>query len=143
MMKQMIIEIDASASFSDMSEPLKNAIKRAHIQWPQNKMVGTKDVDGKKLILILCSISSAELGEWMNGTYIDDDQEQTEYQFNLGWKVLAEEDKRVIQKPIKTYMLPIPVFEENDEGEMVQTSEKAITSLKGVLQTWAGKKWQF
>lgn len=143
MMKQMIIEIDASASFSEMSEDIQKAVNRANIQWPQDKMVGTQEIDGKKLILILCSISGSELEEWMNGTYIEDDQEQTEHQFDLGWKVLAEEDKKIVQKPIKAYMSPIPVYEENDEGEMVQTGEKAIISLKGILQTWSGRKWQF
>lgn len=139
MIKQMIIEIDANASFSDMPEPLKNAIKRAHIQWPQTKMIGTKEVDGKKLILILCSISSAELDEWMNGTYIDDDPEQTEYQFNLGWKVLAEEGKKIYQKPILKYMPPINIYD--DDYELIDT--KIVTSLRGILQTFAGKQWQF
>jgi hypothetical protein len=136
-MKQMILEIDAAADFSAMPQPLQNAIKRAKIQWPQAKMIGTKEVDGKKLILILCDIEADQLDEWMNGVYIDSDE--TEYQFNLGWEILAVEGVKIKQGPILKYMPPVNLYD--DDFEVIDT--KIVTSLRGILQTWAGHKWQF
>lgn len=140
-MKQMILEITAGASFDAMPEELQGAIRRAKVSWPGSLLCGSEPVDGKQLILIMCGIEADELELWMNDNYpageYDENGDEITIAFGLDWSVLAVEGVKFTQKPILKYMSPLPILDEDNEV----IDYKSVTSLRGNLQTFAGRKW--
>lgn len=125
-MKQMIIAIDESFELSQMAPEVVSAIGDARIQWPEDQMVGTVAVDGKKLVLILSAVDRETL------------QSQI-YSFGLDWEILASEDDPIDHESILPYMAGTPVY--NDEDDSVDIVP--VTDITGKLQYWSGHSWQY
>lgn len=143
MKKQMILEIDETALYSEFQPELQKAISDAGVEWPEAQLLGTSAVNGKHLILILTTKSKDDLHLWMKGGYptgeIDEEGEEVTINFNLDWNVVAEEGQKINQNKLLPYFDDVPVFDEN--GDQVGT--EPVTELDGKLQTWAGHKWQY
>ena len=139
-MKQMILKIDESADFSEMPDSLKEAIKKANIQWPQGQMIGTHPYYSKRLVLIMTSLDKDTLTEWLGGQYptIDENGEPTIVDFGLNWEILAVEGEKIDQAPILKF-----IDDKIMEFEDGETYSEVVTDITGKLQTFAGHSWTY
>lgn len=128
-MSMMILKIDENTEFDVMGKELQDAIIRAGVRWPESRLLSTKPVDGKQLILINAVVDGETLERWMNVEYptneVNEFGQREKVAFNLGWEVLAEEGQIVDQS------LLIPFYIGNP------------ADLTGKLQTWSGKNWAY
>lgn len=139
-MKQMILKIDEEADFSLMPDLLKQAIAEGNIQWPQSQMVSTKSYYGKKLILVLTSLSKDTLNQWLTIGYpCMINKVEKIVDFKLNWKILAVEGEVVDQSKILPFMVDLPRF--NEQGEIIGYEE--VVDLTGKLQTFSGREWTY
>ena len=138
-MIQLIVEIDEGTSAAALPAEVQEKITELKIQWNESTLVGTKIVEGKKLILLLSSVGGDELQALMNEPFIsgqDDEGENIVEWFDLDWYVVAEESKTIDQS------LLLPYFKDKitvEDGEEI--SSTPLTDLNGIIQTYSGHNW--
>ena len=137
----MILKINENADFNAMPEILKRAIKEGDISWPENKMIGTKAVDGKKLILISTSLRKDELESWLIGFYpvADDEGDVSFIDFGLDWEIVACEGEIIDQDLIIPFINELPVYDENGEVDYFEE----VFDITDKLQTIGSRVWTY
>lgn len=137
-MKTMIImEIDADANLSSMPADFRRMLVLSGVEWPETSLIGTKEVKGRKIILINSNLSKEIMTDTVNTDAFDERGNQIK--FNLGWTVLACESEKVDQSVLLPYYEDIAVLDEN--GHII--GFEPVTDLTGKLQTWSGHAWQY
>ena len=142
-MIQLIVEIDEGMSASALPDEAQKKIAELGIQWNESTLIGTKAVEGKKLILLLSTIGGDELQEIMNEPFVigqDEEGENIVEWFNLDWFVVAEEGILIDQSLLLPYFSDKVTIEIDEDGEET-TGVETITDLNGIIQTYSGHKW--
>ena len=147
----MILEITRGYEFQQyppklrglIAKRLQEHIRKLKIEWPEDKMLGTKAIRNKQLVLITTPICRGELEKQFSFPLLDKDDEPVLDDNNepitiqLDWNILACQRHPVDQAPLLPYFEAVPVF--NEEGE--QVGEEPVTDLTGKLQHWFGNNW--
>jgi hypothetical protein len=138
-MRQMILAIDEGADFDLMPDLLKQAIKEAFVEWDLDTLPETKAFLGKRLILIQTKLSKAELETRMNEVYFytDENGDEQEINFNLGWEILAVEGEPIDELLLQPYFIDRILLDSDDN------ITETITSIKGRISSYAGRSWTY
>jgi hypothetical protein len=134
----MIIEVPENVLFADMPAELQKQIAKLNGQFVEAMLIGTKPVDGKKLIFVSVD-ATAEQVEYLTNNDLFDQETEEQIAFNLGWNVVATEDTPINQALLLPYFLDDAVYDPETE----ETTYTPITDLTGRVQTWAGKQWLY
>ena len=141
MQRMMILKVDETFDFDNPPEQVLIAMQDAKIQFPESEMLGTRDYNGDKLILIMTRLSRGEVTSWFNGAYptVDGNGDLINIDLGLTWQVMADELTPVPQVPLLNFFVDTPVFDIDGN----QTGTTPVTDLEGILQVYAGHKWIF
>jgi hypothetical protein len=134
----MIIEVPENVLFAEMPAQLQKQIAKLNGQFVEAMLIGTKPVDGKKLIFVSVDATAEQVEYLTNNDLFDQDTEE-QIAFNLGWNVVATEDTPINQSLLLPYFLDDAVYDPETE----ETTYTPITDLTGRVQTWAGKQWLY
>ena len=137
----MLIEVPENVLFAEMPQDLQEAIQNVGGQFVEAMLIGTQAVDGKKLIFVDVDATAEQVEQLTNNDAFDEDGKQIA--FNLGWSVVATENEPINQSVLLPYFKPIPQFEADENGDIVQVGETPVTDLTGKIQVWAGREWQY
>jgi hypothetical protein len=125
----LIIKVPEDTYLLDLSEEVQEAVSSVNGQFCESQMIGTKTINGEKLVFIYAEVTRVEI-EALIGTY------------DLDWQVMAIENEVVDQELLLPYFEDEPVFVEREGGEP-ETIYQPIADLTNKLQVWAGKSWKY
>lgn len=148
----MILEITRGAEFQayppklrgKIAQALKEYTRKLRLQWPEDRLLGTKSLGNKQLVLIDVPMTREQFASQLSFDLIDKDgspvlNDGEPVTISLSWRVLAVENEPFDQSELLPYFKKRKVYD--DDGNEIGTEE--VTDLKGQLQYWAGKKWRF
>lgn len=121
----------------------REILRRFAFQFPEPTMIGTQVRNNKRLILIDID---GDVDEFMESVTTDEEPQPGPgggggRKKNLRWKLIAREGERITgQGQLINYFNDIPLFDYNEDGELVQVGSRRPT-LEEALQVWAGKQW--
>lgn len=119
-MNQYIVKMPSGVDFQLMPTELQQAIHQLKGQWPSAIMSGTREYDGKVLLLALASADRATVEQFITD-------------WSLPWEVIADDSEQVDGESILDWIVDTPIIDEN--GDVVG-AERPITCPP--LQHYAG-----
>lgn len=142
----IIIETKADRRPDNLPEKALSALsKRSRFQTAEPRMIGTKIVKNKQIVLAYSEdlpdlelFANIEPQEGGNSKFIEGEDGTVE-RVDLDLVILAREDEIVDQSLLLPYFEDLPIFDEN--GEQIGT--EPVTDLTGKIQAWAGKEWRY
>lgn len=121
-----IIEVSEGANVFEMDSAILEAVQAVGAQWPESSMPSTQVINGRQVVLIYADASKADIEALIAA-------------FSLDWIVLACEGEQVSQAALLPFYLDTVLYD--DEGNVA--GSEPVTDLTGMIQTFAGRSWNY